>query len=105
VFPAWLQELKLRCFQNFSRARLMWKSARRLDLGPGGKNGRKCLEQTIIGSSRTADMADHDLPGIPATAKAGGHPIHRMLIRFPIALLVAAMVAVVNLARCSEMVR
>jgi uncharacterized membrane protein len=34
-------------------------------------------------------MAHHDLPGIATTAKMGGHPIHPMLIPFPIALLVA----------------
>src|SRR5688572_11743866 len=37
-------------------------------------------------------MADHDLPGIPATAKVSGHPIHPMLIPFPIAPLVATFV-------------
>jgi uncharacterized membrane protein len=34
-------------------------------------------------------MADRDDPGIAATAKVGEHPIHPMLIPFPIALLVA----------------
>lgn len=34
-------------------------------------------------------MADRDLFGLAATAKLGGHPIHPMLVPFPIALLVA----------------
>jgi uncharacterized membrane protein len=34
-------------------------------------------------------MEDRDLLGIAATAKLAGHPIHPMLIPFPIALLVA----------------
>ena len=34
-------------------------------------------------------MADRDLFGLAATAKVGGHPIHPMLVPFPITLLVA----------------
>jgi uncharacterized membrane protein len=34
-------------------------------------------------------MADRELLGVATTAKLGGHPIHPMLIPFPIALLVA----------------
>jgi uncharacterized membrane protein len=34
-------------------------------------------------------MAQPDLAGVATTAKLGGHPIHPMLIPFPIALLVA----------------
>jgi uncharacterized membrane protein len=34
-------------------------------------------------------MAEADLRGVATTAKLGGHPIHPMLIPFPIALLVA----------------
>ncbi len=36
-------------------------------------------------------MADRDLLGLAASAKIGGHPIHPMLVPFPIALLVAAL--------------
>ena len=36
-------------------------------------------------------MIDGDLRGIATTAKLGGHPIHPMLIPFPIALLVATL--------------
>jgi uncharacterized membrane protein len=39
------------------------------------------------------DMTDGDLRGIATTAKLGGHPIHPMLIPFPIALLVATLVS------------
>ncbi len=35
-------------------------------------------------------MADRSLLGVATTAKIAGHPIHPMLIPFPIALLVAA---------------
>ncbi|WP_027997653.1 DUF2231 domain-containing protein [Sinorhizobium arboris] len=38
-------------------------------------------------------MADRDLLGLAASAKIGGHPIHPMLVPFPIALLVAAFVS------------
>lgn len=37
-------------------------------------------------------MADRDLFGLAATAKIGGHPIHPMLVPFPIALLVASFI-------------
>jgi uncharacterized membrane protein len=40
-------------------------------------------------AQRTSLMADRDYPGIATTAKVGEHPIHPMLIPFPIALLVA----------------
>ena len=36
-------------------------------------------------------MPDRDLPGIATTAKVGEHPLHPMLIPFPIALLVATL--------------
>lgn len=38
-------------------------------------------------------MADRELPGLAASAKVGGHPIHPMLVPFPIALLVATFVS------------
>jgi uncharacterized membrane protein len=37
-------------------------------------------------------MADRDLSGLAASAKIGGHPIHPMLVPFPIALLVATFI-------------
>jgi uncharacterized membrane protein len=37
-------------------------------------------------------MTDHHLHGIATTAKIASHPIHPMLIPFPIALLVATLV-------------
>jgi uncharacterized membrane protein len=37
-------------------------------------------------------MANHHLTGIATTAKIAAHPIHPMLIPFPIALLVATFV-------------
>jgi uncharacterized membrane protein len=37
-------------------------------------------------------MADRDLLGLAASAKIGGHPIHPMLVPFPIALLVATFI-------------
>ncbi len=38
-------------------------------------------------------MADRELLGLAASAKVGGHPIHPMLVPFPIALLVATFVS------------
>lgn len=40
-------------------------------------------------------MADRELLGLAASAKVGGHPIHSMLVPFPIALLVATFVQAV----------
>lgn len=37
-------------------------------------------------------MADNDARGVPSTAAIAGHPIHPMLIPFPIAFLVGALV-------------
>jgi len=37
-------------------------------------------------------MAERDLLGIATTAKIGTHPLHPMLIPFPIALFVATFV-------------
>jgi uncharacterized membrane protein len=37
-------------------------------------------------------MAERDLLGVATTAKIGSHPLHPMLVPFPIALLVAAFV-------------
>ena len=39
--------------------------------------------------ARSTTMTDRDLLGIATTAKIGSHPLHPMLVPFPIVLLVA----------------
>ena len=41
-------------------------------------------------------MAGPELRGVATTAKLGGHPIHPMLIPFPIALLVAPVLVLLS---------
>ncbi len=48
-------------------------------------------------------MADDSTRGIPSTAAIGGHPIHPMLVPFPIAFLVAALVTDIAFAVTNDL--